>query len=221
VTLLLGTPRAVAARPPAQGPLPVVSATVPPAGHDLPPDRGANAREGRMDVDALFAQFVRDQTGTLLRSAYLLTGSTSSAEDLVQDTFLRLYPKWQRVMSADVPIAYVRRALVNGFLNQRRRPASREIVVADLPEQVDGRDIGLDISNRDLIWRLLDTLSDRQRAALVMRYFHDLADDEIAEGLSCRLGTVRSLISRGLAALRDEAARSQAAASGYPEGRPR
>jgi RNA polymerase sigma-70 factor (sigma-E family) len=199
----------------------VVSATVPLAAHGLPLDRSANAREGRMDVDALFAQFVRDQTSTLLRSAYLLTGSTSSAEDLVQDTFLRLYPKWQRVMSADIPIAYVRRALVNGFLNQRRRPASREIVVADLPEQVDGRDIGLDISNRDLIWRLLDTLSDRQRAALVMRYFHDLSDEEIAESLNCRVGTVRSLISRGLAALRDEAARAQAAASGHPEGRPR
>lgn len=174
-----------------------------------------------MDADALFAQFVRDQTATLLRSAYLLTGSASSAEDLVQDTFLRLYPKWQRVMAADVPIAYVRRALVNGFLNERRRPSSREIVVDMLPERVDGRDIGLDVTNRDLIWQLLGTVSDRQRAALVMRFFHDLSDEEIADQLSCRVGTVRSLISRGLAALRDEMARSEPTASGHSEGRQR
>ena len=174
-----------------------------------------------MDADALFAQFVRDQTSTLLRSAYLLTGSASSAEDLVQDTFLRLYPKWQRVVAADVPIAYVRRALVNGFLNDRRRPSSREIVVDMLPERVDGRDIGLDVTNRDLIWQLLGTVSDRQRAALVMRFFHDLSDEEIADQLSCRVGTVRSLISRGLAALRNEMARSEPTASGYPEGRQR
>ena len=94
---------------------------------------------------------------------------------------MRLYPKWQRVMAADVPIAYVRRALVNGFLNERRRPSSREIVVDMLPERVDGRDIGLDVTNRDLIWQLLGTVSDRQRAALVMRFFHDLSDEEIAD----------------------------------------
>ncbi len=174
-----------------------------------------------MEADALFAQFVREQTATLLRSAYLLTGNASSAEDLVQETFLRLYPKWQRVMAADVPIAYVRRTLVNGFINQRRRASSREIVVEEIPEYVDGRDIGLEITNRDLIWRLLGRLSDRQRAALVLRFFHDLNDDEIADQLNCRLGTVRSLISRGLAALRDELARSEPTASGYPEGRQR
>ncbi len=174
-----------------------------------------------MEVDALFAQFVREQTATLLRSAYLLTGNAPSAEDLVQETFLRLYPKWQRVMAADVPIAYVRRALVNGFLNQRRRASSSEIVIDEIPERIDGRDIGLEVTNRDLIWRLLGTVSDRQRAALVMRFFHDLDDDEIADQLSCRVGTVRSLISRGLAALRSEMARSEPTASGYPEGRQR
>ena len=174
-----------------------------------------------MEADALFAQFVRDQTSTLLRSAYLLTGDSASAEDLVQDTFLRLYPKWHRVMSADVPLAYVRRSLVNGFLNNRRRPSSREIVVDEVPDRVDGRDIGLDVTNRDLVWRLLGTVSDRQRAALVMRFFHDLDDDEIAGHLGCRAGTVRSLISRGLATLRAEVAESEAAVTGHSERRPR
>jgi RNA polymerase sigma-70 factor (sigma-E family) len=155
-----------------------------------------------MDNDVLFAQFVREQTTQLLRSAYLLTGSASAAEDLVQDTLLRLYPKWDRVMAADVPLAYVRRSLVNGFLNQQRRPASRELVLDELPERADVRDVGTDVTTRDLVWRLLATLPDRQRAALVLRFFHDLNDDEIAMYLNCRLGTVRSLISRGLASLR-------------------
>lgn len=163
-----------------------------------------------MDNDALFAQFVREQSATLLRSAYLLTGNAAAAEDLVQDTLLRLYPRWDRVLAADVPIAYVRRSLVNGFLNQRRRPANRELVVGELPERLTSRDIGVDVTNRDLVWRLLATLPDRQRAALVMRFFDDLTDAEIAESLGCRLGTVRSLISRGLAALRDQTMRERA-----------
>ena len=167
-----------------------------------------------MDDDALFARFVREHTGALLRSAYLLTGSSSSAEDLVQETFLRLYPKWHRVMSADVPIAYVRRSLVNGFLNQRRKPSSHEITLAELPERADGRDIGLDITNRDLVWRMLAGLSGRQRAALVLRFFHDLDDHEIADLLQCRVGTVRSLVSRGLVALRDQVADAEAHAGG-------
>ena len=166
-----------------------------------------------MDNDVLFAQFVREQTTALLRSAYLLTGNSAAAEDLVQETLLRLFPKWDRVQAADMPMAYVRRSLVNGFLNQRRRPQSREIVVDDVPERLDtmvSRDIGVDVGNRDLVWRLLATLPDRQRAALVMRFFDDLADDEIAESLGCRLGTVRSLISRGLSALRQQTERDRA-----------
>jgi RNA polymerase sigma-70 factor (sigma-E family) len=167
-------------------------------------------REGWMDTDVLFAQFVREQTAPLLRSAYLLTGSPSAAEDLVQDTLLRLFPKWDRVMAADVPLAYVRRSLVNGFLNERRRPGSRELMLSELPERADSRDVGVDVTNRDLVWRLLATLPDRQRAALVLRFFHDLTDDEIAECLNCRPGTVRSLISRGLASLREQSRRAEA-----------
>jgi RNA polymerase sigma-70 factor (sigma-E family) len=173
-------------------------------------DRRGPAREDGMDNDAMFAQFVRDQTSTLLRSAYLLTGNSVAAEDLVQETFVRLFPKWDRVQAADVPMAYVRRSMVNGFLNQRRRPASRELVVDEVPERIDGRDIGAEVTNRDLVWRLLTTLPDRQRVALVMRFFDDLADEDIAKSLGCRLGTVRSLISRGLAALREQTLRESA-----------
>jgi RNA polymerase sigma-70 factor (sigma-E family) len=152
-----------------------------------------------------FAAFVRANTATLLRTAYLLTGSSSAAEELVQDTLVRLYPKWEKVERADASIAYVRRAMVNGFLNGRRRlVATREFTVDVLPEVWNGSDLAAGVADRDLAWRLLATLPNRQRAALVLRYFHDLDDGQIAEHLACRTATVRSLISRGLARLRAE-----------------
>jgi RNA polymerase sigma-70 factor (sigma-E family) len=156
-----------------------------------------------------FVSFVRANTVLLLRTAYLLTGSSPAAEELVQDTLVRLYPKWDRVSAADVPIAYVRRSLANAFVNERRRPANRELVLDVLPERHDAHDPTAQFADRDELWGLLRTLPDRQRAALVMRYFEDLPDDEIGKALGCRAGTVRSLISRGLAALREHSAQAQ------------
>lgn len=149
-----------------------------------------------------FSDFVRANTTALLRTAYLLTGNASAAEDLVQDTLTRLYAKWGKVQAAEAPLAYVRRSLANNFVNTRRRMSSRELVVEFLPEREDGADATLELDDRDQLWRLLATLPERQRAALVLRYFHDLPDDEIAAALGCRVGTIRSAISRGLAALR-------------------
>jgi RNA polymerase sigma-70 factor (sigma-E family) len=163
-----------------------------------------------VEADRGFAGFVQTNTAALLRTAYLLTGNALAAEELVQDTLVRLYPKWHRVETADVPIAYVRRALTNTFLNEKRRPSSRELVLDELPERIDPRDVTQGVVDRDEVWALLRELPDRQRAALVMRYFHDLPDAGIAEALGCRVGTVRSLISRGLAELRERQATTTA-----------
>jgi RNA polymerase sigma-70 factor (sigma-E family) len=149
-----------------------------------------------------FATFVRAQTSGLLRTAYLLTGSAAAAEDLVQDTFLRLYPKWHRVETADAPLAYVRRSMTNGFLNEKRRASSRDLTVATVPDRLEDGDAYTQLLDRDQVQALLAQLPARQRAALVLRYFSDLPDDDIAAALDCRVGTVRSLISRGLATLR-------------------
>jgi RNA polymerase sigma-70 factor (sigma-E family) len=153
-----------------------------------------------------FAGFVRENTPALLRTAYLLTGNTLQAEELVQDTLVRLYPKWDRVEGADVPLAYVRRSLTNGYINQRRRAARREVSYEDVPERVDPFDPVDQLVNRDQIWAGLRFLSERQRAALVLRFFEDMSDEESATALGCRVGTVRSLISRGLAVLREQMA---------------
>jgi RNA polymerase sigma-70 factor (sigma-E family) len=156
--------------------------------------------------DVGFAGFVREHTPALLRTAYLLTGNAQNAEELVQDTLVRLYPKWDRVAQADVPLAYVRRSLTNGYINYQRRAARREYPHDDVPERVDPRDVMTQLADRDQIWTGLRFLPERQRAALVLRFFEDMTDEESAAALGCRVGTVRSLISRGLAALREQMA---------------
>jgi len=150
-----------------------------------------------------FAGFVRENTPALLRTAYLLTGNAQQAEELVQDTLVRLYPKWDKVEAADVPLAYVRRSLSNAYINQMRRGSSREMVFEDVPERTDPYDALSQLADRDQIWAGLNLLSQRQRAALVLRFFEDLSDEQTAAALGCRVGTVRSLISRGLAVLRE------------------
>jgi RNA polymerase sigma-70 factor (sigma-E family) len=164
-----------------------------------------------VDVELDFAEFVRAHTAALLRTAYLLTGDGSAAEELVQDTLVRLYPKWERVQAAEQPVAYVRRSVANAFINQRRRPGSHELRYDLIPEYVDHRDATAAVVDRDELWPLLRRLPQRQRAALVLRYFHDLPDADIAAALDCRAGTVRSLISRGLATLREAAEDAPAA----------
>jgi RNA polymerase sigma-70 factor (sigma-E family) len=153
-----------------------------------------------------FSTFVRTHSTALLRSAYLLTGNLAAAEDLVQDTFARLYPRWSRVTAADVPLAYVRRSVTNNFLNGRRR-AGHEVLFADPPERGYDRDPAVLLGDRDLVRGLLADLPPKQRAVLVLRFYLDLSDAEIAAELGCRQGTVRSIVSRSLALLRAETER--------------
>ncbi len=149
-----------------------------------------------------FEDFVRSETAGLLRSAYLLTGNAASAEDVVQETLTRLFPRWSRVQQATYPQAYVRRSLVNTFLNSRRSRSASEIVVDDVGDRPSPGDLAQEVADSELVWSLLSRLGQRQRAVLVLRYFHDWSDADIAAAVGCRTGTVRSLLSRGLTALR-------------------
>lgn len=159
-----------------------------------------------MEGDAeAFVSFVQTRTPALLRTAYLLTGDAATAEELVQDTLVHLYPRWGRVLEADVPMAYVRRSMTNGFLNSRES-AGREITMESVPDHGLPDTAAAQLADRDEMWSLLRSLPARQRAALVLRYYDDLPDADIAAALRCRAGTVRSLISRGLASLREASA---------------
>lgn len=151
-----------------------------------------------------FETFVRTHSVGLLRSAVLLTGNRDRGEELLQDTLTHLYPRWDKVASAEFPVAYVRRALVNRSVSAGRSSRRHIVMVWDFPDQVGSSDLGEDVATRRQLWQLIGKLSERQRAAVVLRYFHDQTDLEIAEALGCRPVTVRSLLSRAVAAMRSD-----------------
>ncbi len=139
----------------------------------------------------------------LTKFAYVLCGDRGLAEDLVQDTYLSLYRRYGDALPVDAPVAYARRAIVNAFVSRGRRRSSRELATAQLPE----RAIEMTTPDeQDAMWRTLATLPDRQRTVLVLRYYVDLPDEQIAAVIGASLGTVRSLASRAFATLRDHPA---------------
>jgi RNA polymerase sigma-70 factor (sigma-E family) len=137
-----------------------------------------------------------------LRLAYLLTGDRSLAEDLVQDAFVRFVGGLQYLKDPGAADAYLRRTVVNLSKNYfRRRAIERAFLQRDSarrqPENVDA-----DLSAHEAMRTALHKLPPRQRAAIVLRYYEDLPEMQIADILDCRPATVRSLVSRGLQALR-------------------
>ncbi|MET3804407.1 RNA polymerase sigma-70 factor (sigma-E family) [Nakamurella sp. UYEF19] len=149
--------------------------------------------------------FGLEQRG-LVRYAALLTGSVSQGEDIVQEVLVRLYLRWDQVQAGEGNIlAYARRAVTNEHLSWRRRWNTRNIhptgAGTDLPDS--SFDPWYDRPD-DELWQRLQALPSRPRAAVIMRYYQDLTDPEIAAVLGCREGTVRAHVSRGLAALRTE-----------------
>jgi len=138
-----------------------------------------------------FEDFYRAQHEPMLRLAYLLTQSRAVAEDLVQDSFIRIQPRWGQL---DTPAAYLRRTVTNACYSYHRR-RKREEAYVSLPP-------GASEAEHDEMWDALATLSPRRRAALVLRYYLDLSEADIADALGCRKGTVKSLTHRALADLR-------------------
>jgi RNA polymerase sigma-70 factor (sigma-E family) len=152
--------------------------------------------------DEEFTAFVRDHGASLLRTAVLLTGERALGEDLVQTALARAYGKWVRVSRADVPVAYVRRLMVNSHLSWRRRLASGEQVLASVPDRAGPHDQDRVADSEDLRRSLLQ-LSPRMRTAVVLRYFEDLSQAETAQLMGCSVSTVNNHVTRGLAVLRD------------------
>lgn len=137
----------------------------------------------------------------LLRFGYLIAGDRHRAEDLVQDALLALHRRFgDGPMLVHNPLAYARRTMTNLNITRSRRSSSSEVVV-DLFDDVPAPSGG-DPADRDLLWQALRRLPVRQRTVLVLRYYDDATDADIAADLGCRLGTVRSLASRALATLR-------------------
>lgn len=165
------------------------------------------------EADA-FDAFVRARMPALLRFAHALTGDPHTAADLVQDALEKTGLRWSRLDKYGDPEAYVRRAIVNGRTS-RWRKHRRETLVDVVPDRVIDlntypagatlraqADGATERAQHDELWRLLATLPTRQRAVLVLRYYEDLSEDQIAATLGCAPGTVKSQASKGLAKLR-------------------
>ena len=166
------------------------------------------SRRGETRVE--FERFVDCCVGDLSKTAYLVTWDLAEAEDLVQETFLRVARRWPRVRGMDQPVAYARRILVNLALDDAKRRARRrsELAAADgarldaYADEASARVLGA-VDARAELAGALGGLAPRQRAVLVLRYFEDLSEAQVAEILGCSLGTVKSTASRGLARLRN------------------
>lgn len=150
-----------------------------------------------------FDSFVTDNADGLLRTAYLIVWDLSEAEDLVQETLLKVARRWPRVRRMERPAAYARRILVNLALKGADRRARRrgELVGEAPPDQAAEATPATAFEVRDELIAALAELPLRQRSVLVLRYFLDLPEAEVAAALQCSLGTVKSTAARGLARL--------------------
>ena len=147
-----------------------------------------------------FERYVARRHTALLRTAYLLTGDSYTAEDLVQTALARAWLAWPRIREPAGVDTYVRRILVNTQRSFWRRRRVEELLVASVPERGSG--IGATADLHQVLWAALADLPWQQRATLVLRYYEDLSNTEIEEVLGVSAGTVKSNASRALAALR-------------------
>ncbi|MEU8650062.1 SigE family RNA polymerase sigma factor [Streptomyces sp. NPDC048737] len=152
--------------------------------------------------EAQFQEFVRARWSGLVRTAYLLTGDVHHAEDLTQTALAKAYRSWRRIARSDNPEAYVRRMLVSCNSDRFRKRRVAEALTAAPPERA-GRDEAVGrVEERGSLLDGLARLPARQRAVVVLRYWEDLSEAEVAEVLGCSPGTVKSQASKGLAKLR-------------------
>jgi RNA polymerase sigma-70 factor (sigma-E family) len=165
--------------------------------------------------DRRFEAFVAEASDTLFRTGFLMTGDAGYAEDLVQETFLRVARRWSQVQSMDYPAAYARRILINLVLHDadRRSRQKAELMPAGAGPDPADQDAARVLRGVDDLaefrWALAQ-LPARQGAVLVLRYWADLPVAEVADILGCSAGTVKSTASRAAGRLAAMLARAEA-----------
>ncbi len=170
----------------------------------------------RTDRARAFDDFVAATTPRLFRVAWAVTGDYHLAEDALQAAYVVTYAKWRRISQVDNPEAYVRRVVVNQVLGWRRRASSTERPSATLPDTRTVESDEAAIDQTDVVWRGIQALAPRQRAIVVLRYYEQLSEAEIADVLGIRPGTVKSQASAALTNLRRLLAAEGAAFEGEP-----
>jgi RNA polymerase sigma-70 factor (sigma-E family) len=145
-----------------------------------------------------FEAFFRTNVGAMVRLGGLITGSAAVGEEIAQEAFCSIYQRWSTL---DQPIGYLRTIVVNRSRDHLRREDVARRSVTKIGPVRDSTDDAYPDSDRS-IFVALDRLNERQRAAVVLRYWSDMSEKEIAVVLGCRPGTVKSLLSRSLSELR-------------------
>lgn len=156
-----------------------------------------------MDPEQQFTDLFAVLWPRLYRTAYGVAGDRGAAEDAVQSAMAKAYASWWRIRKADNPEAYVRRMVINEVIGARRggwwhRERPREVV--EHRETLPSPETG--VADRDAVWAAVLALPVRQRAVIVLRYYEDLSEAEIADALGCSRGTVKSQASAALRNLR-------------------
>lgn len=158
-----------------------------------------------------FDEWATARVPALLRFGYLVTGSTDAADDAVQTALTQALASWERVSRAGNPERYVRRMIANAHVSGWRSFGRRVSPVAEVRDGPGrGRDPADALVHHDAVWRVCRALPERQRAAVVLRFYEDLDYAEIAVTLGCGEATVRSYVHRALATLRIELQRQEA-----------
>lgn len=177
---------------------------------------GRPAAESRRSADAALTELYAAHWAPMVRLAYLLVRDQQVAEDIVQDALIAIHRRWDHLADQDNAVAYLRRSVVNGarsVLRHRRvvheKFAAEAAQAKRLATAPSAEHLALGaLGNREML-RALDRLPRRQREVLVLRYYGDLSESQIAHALDIAPGSVKAHASRGLAALRDHLATQQ------------
>jgi RNA polymerase sigma-70 factor (sigma-E family) len=150
---------------------------------------------------AAVAALYREHALGLIRLAYVSQGSRAAAEDIVQEAFCGLYRRWDHLSSTDKAVAYLRSSVLNGCRNAVRRSGRTPRAVTHQPPADSAESAALIGELRREVIAGLRQLPARQREALVLRFYLELSDVEIAEVMGISVNTVRSTLRRGIGAL--------------------
>ena len=149
------------------------------------------------------AELYGEHSARAYRLAYLLTGDHQLAEDLVQDAFVKVIGRFADLRSRNAFDVYLRKTIVTlSYGTFRRRRTERAYLARERGLAERTSDVLPDVEGKDELWTQMQRIAPRQRAALVLRYYEDLSEHQAAEVLGCSLRTIKSLVARGIQAMR-------------------
>jgi RNA polymerase sigma-70 factor (sigma-E family) len=152
-----------------------------------------------------FGEYVRNRSHALLRAAQAMTQNRADAEDLLQATLAKAYQSWDRIDDQAALDTYVRRVMVNTHISGWRRRRVDEYPTDEIPDAPAAEDATSNSDLHDMVQRAIDRLPRQMRAAVMLRFYDDMTEPEVAAALGVSVGTVKSTVARAVAKLRKDA----------------